>query len=205
MQGSLTRRPSPAIIVAVLALVAALAGTAIAGPNASTSAVSKKKVKKIATKQIKKLAPGLSVASATNADSAANSNALGGKPPGAFASSTSEPYRSIDTPGQPQFQNSWANFAGFDRMTAFYRDPLGIVHLRGGIITNDGDGGEVAFRLPPGYRPEEFGGTFPADRIQSETLLAQVSVGTSGDVTPVCEPGAGCAVTLNGITFRAGQ
>jgi hypothetical protein len=72
--GRLSRgsRPSPAIVVAVLALVAALAGTALARPQATTSAISKKKVKKIATKQIKKLAPGLSVANAVNAENAAS-------------------------------------------------------------------------------------------------------------------------------------
>jgi hypothetical protein len=66
------RKPSPAILVAVLALVAALAGTAVAGPDASTSAITKKKVKKIARKQINKLAPGLSVAHADTADTATN-------------------------------------------------------------------------------------------------------------------------------------
>jgi hypothetical protein len=50
-------RPSPAIVVAVLALVAAVGGTAVAGPPASTSAVTKKKVKKIANKQIAKQLP----------------------------------------------------------------------------------------------------------------------------------------------------
>ena len=77
-----TSRPSPAIVVAVLALVAALAGTALAGPNATTSAISKKKAKKIAKKQainqINELAPGLSVAKAESADTAANASALGG-------------------------------------------------------------------------------------------------------------------------------
>jgi hypothetical protein len=63
-------RPSPAIVIAVLALVAALAGTAVAGPGAGTS-VSKKKTKQIAKKQANKeitvRAPGLSVANAQNA------------------------------------------------------------------------------------------------------------------------------------------
>src|SRR5262245_60860514 len=62
------RRPSPAILIAALALVAAFAGTALAGPSASTSALSKKKVKKITTKQINKLAPGLSVASSVSSN-----------------------------------------------------------------------------------------------------------------------------------------
>jgi hypothetical protein len=76
-------RPSPAIIVAIVALVAAVAGTAVAGPDATTS-VSKKKTKQIAKKQVNKLAPGiandeitkrapgLSVASAVTANRLAN-------------------------------------------------------------------------------------------------------------------------------------
>ena len=66
------RMQSPAILVAVAALVAALAGTAIAGPDATTSAITKKKVKKITTKQINALAPGLSVSHADAADMAIN-------------------------------------------------------------------------------------------------------------------------------------
>jgi hypothetical protein len=81
-------RPSPTIVVAVLALVAALAGTAVAGPDASTSAISKKKVKRIAkkqaTKQINKLARGLSVAHATTATSALNADQLDGLDSSAF-------------------------------------------------------------------------------------------------------------------------
>lgn len=81
-------RPSPAVLVAVLALAAALAGTAIAGPDATTSALTKSKVMKIATKQaskqinalapgiadeqITRRAPGLAVATAANADNAAH-------------------------------------------------------------------------------------------------------------------------------------
>jgi len=83
--------------VAVVALVAAVAGTAVADPVASTSAINKKKVKKIATKQINKLAPGLSVAeaetansanTANSADSANNANMLDGLESGAFYQGT---------------------------------------------------------------------------------------------------------------------
>jgi hypothetical protein len=48
-------RPSPAIIVAVVALVAALAGTAVAGPGAGSSALNKAKVKLISQKQARKV------------------------------------------------------------------------------------------------------------------------------------------------------
>ena len=48
-------RPSPALLVSVIALVAAVAGTAVAAdPVANSSAINKKKVKKIAKKQANK-------------------------------------------------------------------------------------------------------------------------------------------------------
>jgi len=71
------RGVTPAIVVAALALVAALAGTAIAGPDAHTSAINKKKVKKIADKQIQAAAPDLSVASAKTADTATTATTAG--------------------------------------------------------------------------------------------------------------------------------
>jgi hypothetical protein len=70
------RRPSPAMVVATLALSFALVGSAAAAPGALTRAVSKSQVKTIAKKQankaITKQAPGLSVASAANAANATN-------------------------------------------------------------------------------------------------------------------------------------
>jgi len=50
-------RLSPTLLVAVAALVAALAGTAIASDPVANTAVSKKKTKKIANKQIDKRLP----------------------------------------------------------------------------------------------------------------------------------------------------
>jgi hypothetical protein len=72
---SFQRRPSPAMIVAVVALSFALVGTAIAGTDAATRAITKSKVKKIVKKQIKKRAGKLSVA---------NANTVGGLPPNAL-------------------------------------------------------------------------------------------------------------------------
>jgi hypothetical protein len=204
-------RHSPAIIVAALALVAALIGTAVAGPDATTSAINKKKVKKIAKKQarkqINKLAPGLSVAraanadnaaNAANADSAANANALGGKPASAFASSASEPYREVGTPGQPQFQNDWGHAGGDASTAAFYKDPLGVVHLKG-LITHDAGGGTVAFTLPPGYRPSQ-SLTMPAATGEE---FGNLGVEVDGDVVPSCFDGlALCAAGIDGLTFR---
>ena len=53
MEKKKRRLPSAAMIVAVVALVAAITGTAIAGPDAFTS-ISKTKTKKIANQQAKK-------------------------------------------------------------------------------------------------------------------------------------------------------
>lgn len=59
-------RPSPAMVVAIAALVAALTGSAVAGvvTTVSLDRQEKKQVKRIANKRITKRAPGLSVANA---------------------------------------------------------------------------------------------------------------------------------------------
>jgi hypothetical protein len=78
------RRPSPAMFVSMIALVFALAGTGVASV-ATISALSKKEKKQtrnIAKDEIKKAAPGLSVAKAGSADT------LGGVGPGGFLPSS---------------------------------------------------------------------------------------------------------------------
>ena len=66
-------------VVAALALVLGSVGTAVAGP-----ALTKGKVKKIATKVVTKAAPGLTVARATNAGNATN---LAGLPASSYQNS----------------------------------------------------------------------------------------------------------------------
>jgi hypothetical protein len=63
MKRVFSSRNSPAIVIAIFALVAAVAGSAIAGPTTARK-VTVKKVRKIANKQINALAPGLTVAKA---------------------------------------------------------------------------------------------------------------------------------------------
>jgi hypothetical protein len=87
------RLPSPPMAVAGLALIIALAGTAMAAPTAIKSVLNnqeKKQVKKIAKNQVNSLAGGLSVASAANATNAqnatnaTNASSLGGTPAAAY-------------------------------------------------------------------------------------------------------------------------
>ena len=73
-------RPSPGTVLGLLALVVAVAGTAIAGPLATTSALNKKEkrvvrkvAKKQANRQITRRAPGLNVNSAKSTDEVHNS------------------------------------------------------------------------------------------------------------------------------------
>lgn len=69
-QSSRGGRPSPAMVLAALALVFAMVGTAVAGTDGITNKITKSKVKSIAKKQVNKAAPGLSVLNAKTADSA---------------------------------------------------------------------------------------------------------------------------------------
>jgi hypothetical protein len=76
------KRPSPATVISIVALIFAVTGTAVAGV-ATISVLSKKEKKQtrnIAKKEINKAAPGLSVANAANAEK------LGGQPPSGFLS-----------------------------------------------------------------------------------------------------------------------
>ncbi len=67
------RRPSAGVIIGIVALVLAIAGSAIAGSNVHQK-INKGQVKKIATNQINKLAPDLDVKSAETADTAKTSD-----------------------------------------------------------------------------------------------------------------------------------
>ena len=74
-------RPSPAMVVAVVALVCAMAGTAVAGTDGLSSKITKSKVKKIAKKQAnKRLKANVSGSHVNTADTATNADNLGGAP-----------------------------------------------------------------------------------------------------------------------------
>ena len=194
----LARKPSPALLVSIVALVFAVSGIAIAaGPGKLFSKAETKKVKKLARAEANKLigkrAAGLSVANAANAA------ALGGLPPGAFAQATSEPYREVGKPGQPQFEKGWANYSDFTASVAFYRDPLGVVRLRGWISSSVS--GTNAFFLPPGYRPSA-SQSFLTAGLEGPV---NVGIGPDGGVNVSCAKPPACNGGLDGVTFRAEQ
>lgn len=109
---------------------------------------------------------------------------------------TKEPsWRLVGGTGQPPFQNSWVNFGGSDQTAAFWRDPLGWVHLRGTIKSGSAIN-TAAFTLPPGFRPTATE-IFPS---VSNGAFGAVSVTAGGVVTPFV--GSTAYVTLSGIHFR---
>src|ERR1700750_2053994 len=66
--GRVLRRHLPVVVFGVMALVISIVGVAFGGSNATTP----KTVKRIAAQQVKKLAPGLSVAHADSAGAASH-------------------------------------------------------------------------------------------------------------------------------------
>ena len=96
----------------------------------------------------------------------------------------------------PSLINSWVNEGGSMETAGYFKDSLGIVHIKGSIKT--GTLATVAFVLPAGYRPaakQRFGGA------SATGVVTRIDVDSSGNVTPVYGNNAG--LSLDEITFRA--
>lgn len=95
----------------------------------------------------------------------------------------------------PALLNSWVNFGAPFNPAGYYKDQLGIVHLRG--LVKNGVIGSAIFTLPAGYRPtnqEIFA-------VTSNSAFGRLDVTTAGDV--VLGTGSNLFVSLDSITFRA--
>jgi hypothetical protein len=94
----------------------------------------------------------------------------------------------IGDPGEPSFQNGWANVPG--TVAYFWKDPTDQVHIAGQVT---GGSSPLIFTLPPGYRP------FPEETFVQNTGLVQVL-----DTGTVSAHGTVGAVFLAGIIYRWG-
>jgi hypothetical protein len=216
------RRPSPALVLSIIALFAALGGVSygLAGKNTVSSddivngGVKSKDIKNSGVKS-KDLNTGSvktsdvaddaltgddinenSLNRVPRAEKADDADALGGENPSAYAL--------VD---QPDFTNAtlnapFTNFGGAFAPASFMKDTLGFVHLRG-LLGNCPAGTNTAFTLPEGFRP-------------SASLFAPMGVGgggggnltieADGDVRPfLTGAAAGSACGLDGISFKAEQ
>jgi collagen triple helix repeat protein len=136
-----------------------------------------------------------------------------------------EALRVVGTPGQPPFERGagdggtedciWFNYDVNHSSAAFFKDPSGVVHLRGIVQAMDASPGEVCdfnpaiddnriFVLPAGYRP--LGRAIFATMGGGNTQLMRINVDPTGIVGIEGVPNPEQAkewVTLDGIDFRA--
>ena len=99
--------PSPALIVAIVAVILALGGTAVA----ALSKKDKKQVRNIANNEITKRASGLSVAKAADADK------LGGVAPAGFQQGGGHTYFGTKSGANPSNGNALLNIPGIANVT----------------------------------------------------------------------------------------
>lgn len=216
------RRPSPALVISVLALFVALGGTGYAasqinGKSLKNNSVTGKKLKNktitgakvkpngLTGKQINESSLG-TVPSAANANhaatatSATNATTLDGRGASSFAAAKAEPLRVIGAAGQPPFNTGWKE--ADEGTPVFWKDPFGAVYLQGQVERSSGSE-SVIFTLPPGFRPDDnlFFSTYPS----GGTGTASIAVLEDGEVElfNLEEPSDDNFVGLGGIVFRA--
>jgi hypothetical protein len=189
-------RPSPAMVVACIALFIAVGGTALASVIITTNS-------EVAKNTISGHAPpsgdhaNIIKDSITGAD--IKESTLGPVP----ALAAPEALHQVGASGQPPFQNGWKNYGFSSAPAAFYKDREGVVHLQG-TITGATTTPSSVFSLPPGYRPAVTQ-EFAALTVDSgpTRVINQLEVQSGGDVV-LYDP-VGIWASLSGITFRAGH
>jgi hypothetical protein len=211
------RRPSPALVISVLALFVALGGTGYAasqinGKTLKNNSVTGKKLKNktvtgakvkpntLTGAQINESSLG-TVPSATSATSAANAATLDGRGAASFAAAKAEPVHIVGAPGQPLFSAGWG-IGGDEQVPGFWKDPFGTVYLQGQAGRTSGTN-PVIFTLPPGFRPtaNSYFSTYPSGGTGTVSIavLANGEVELFGLEDPLDEEFVG----LGGVVFRA--
>jgi hypothetical protein len=212
MKKSLRPRLTFANVISCLALFVALGGSAYAATQLRKNSVGSRQLKKNSVTGAKVKDQSLTgadinlsslgtVASATNAAHATVADSANSIPP-------AEATHLVGTPGQPPFGVGAGNFPSNKPgitypPVGFFKDQEGIVHLEG--LAKVGKGGGIIFTLPPGYRPAS-GILEMVTPGKTPTFVAGSNVSSGGksiegDVLTSEEE----AVTLTGITFRAGS
>jgi hypothetical protein len=215
MRGS-NRRPSPALVISMIALFVALGGTGYAatqinGKTLKNNSIPGKKLKNktvtggkvkpnsLTGAQINESSLGI-VPSAAHAATAASASTLEGRSASSFAAAKAEPVHVVGAAGQVPFNVGWG--PGGEQVPGFWKDPFGTVYLQGHAERFAGTS-DTIFTLPPGFRPTEnsYFSTYPA----GGTGTAAIAVLANGDVElwNLEEPGDDNFVGLNGIVFRA--
>ncbi len=202
-------RPSPALVIAIVALVMAMVGTGYAAiklPNKSVGtaqlkakAVTNAKIKNgtITGKKLKLKTIG-TVPNATHASVADLANSI---PPSAL--------HVVGAPGEPGFQNGAHNLGGIEGISlpgaSFIKTRDNIVQLEGVVEIPAGAPLPVAYQLPPGFRPPT-GQLVIMEQNETTVIVAGSNVVLEGqDISGDVLTNSGEPAILTGFSFFAGS
>jgi hypothetical protein len=111
-----------------------------------------------------------------------------------------EAWREIGTEDNPDFEANWANYTTISahNTAAFFKDPFGMVHIKGLVTHTVGGAATSVFYLPEGYRPVKRG-IFAT--IGTGDTLCRVDVLANGGVYLVAGD-ASSYLAIDVISFR---
>jgi len=105
----------------------------------------------------------------------------------------------------PALLNSWVNYNTATHQPAgYYRDPLGIVRMRGAMKNGTITSGTVLFTLPAGYRPSKYIYGYGYSYDGAASSWAWFYIGSNGNVV-IGGAASNVLVAIDGICFRAEQ
>jgi len=207
-----TRRPSPALVISILALVVAMAGTAFAATQLPKNSVGSKQIKKnaitaakikknaITTAKVKKEAITSAKIKLSNLKTVPSANVANSLAP-------MEATHLVGAAGEPPFLGGSSNVPPGMGLTfqpvGFFKDHDGVVHLEGFAKAGaEGPLPGLVFQLPAGFRPAS--GVAQIFGVGGEPVLVFGSGTTfAGTNVDGMVYAAGGAALLSGITFRA--
>lgn len=113
-----------------------------------------------------------------------------------------EEWRHVGATGQPAFGTGWTNYGSSFDTVAFYKDPLGIVRLKG-LAARTSGALTTIFTLPEGYRPSSTtsNGLIFVVHTGEPHAVGRVDINAAGVVA--LSSGNTNYVTLSPISFRA--